>query len=59
MKKLNNDGMDVQKESFPLTEEQKALQSIYADLREMEMQKPIVRFFDRIKNMFVKDSVGR
>ncbi len=59
MKKLNNDGMDIQKESFPLTEEQKALQSIYEDLREMEIQKPIVRFFDKVTSMFIKDSVGR
>lgn len=59
MKKLNNGNTDNQQDLSFLTEEQKALQSIYADLREMEIQKPITRFFDKVKSMFIKDSVGR
>lgn len=59
MKQLSNIDINNQQNVFPLIEEQQALQNIYVELRKLDKQNIITKFFTKIKEQFAKDSISR
>lgn len=57
MNELNNGNRDIRTDLSSLSEEQKNLLNIYDDLREIEKQNALSRFFSNIKSKFAKNKM--